>query len=309
ALDRHWNITDVNERAATIFRRSRAELIGNNVWKLFPGMDHGEAYETIQDAMANQRQVHFEAPSRVARGKWFEIHAYPSPEGLSVYMRDITERKRAEEERERLLTELSQTNRRKDEFLAMLSHELRNPLAPIANALEVLRRSGDNEPRLRSTTDVISRQVDDLARLIEDLLDASRITSGKVRIDMKTVELSGVVSRAIETTRPLTEARKHRMTVSIPAEPVWLNADSTRIAQVLSNLLNNAAKYTQEGGDIELKAELEGNELVVRVRDTGVGIPEEILPHVFDMFTQADRSLDRSQGGLGIGLTLARSIV
>ena len=309
ALDRHWNITDVNERAATIFRRSRAELIGNNVWKLFPGMDHGEAYEAIQDAMANQRQVHFEAPSRVARGRWFEVHAYPSPEGLSVYMRDITERKRAEEERERLLTELSQTNRRKDEFLAMLSHELRNPLAPIANALEVLRRSGDNEPRLRSTTDVISRQVDDLARLIEDLLDASRITSGKVRIEMETVELSGVVSRAIETTRPLIEARKHRMTVSIPAEPVWLNADSTRIAQVLSNLLNNAAKYTQEGGDIELKAELEGNELVVRVRDTGVGIPEEILPHVFDMFTQADRSLDRSQGGLGIGLTLARSIV
>jgi CheY-like chemotaxis protein len=224
-------------------------------------------------------------------------------------MRDITERKRSEEERERLLTELTATNRRKDEFLAMLSHELRNPLAPISNALEFLRRSGPDEPHLRSTTDVISRQVDDLARLIEDLLDASRITSGKVRLQMEMVELSGVVSRAIETTRPLTEARKHRLTVSIPSEPVWLNADPTRLAQVFSNLLNNAAKYTQEGGDIELNAEREGNELLVRVRDTGVGIPEEILPHVFDLFTQADRSLDRSQGGLGIGLTLARSIV
>ena len=309
ALDRHWIITDVNERAATIFRRSRAELIGNNVWELYPGMDHGEAYQTIQDAMATQQQVHFEAPSRVSRGKWFEVHAYPSQEGLSIYMRDISERKRAEEERERLLTELSETNRRKDEFLAMLSHELRNPLAPISNALEVLRRSGPDEPHIRTTRDVISRQVDDLARLIEDLLDASRITSGKVRLQVETIELSGVVSRAIETTRPLTEARKHRLTVSIPSEPVWLHADPTRLVQVFSNLLNNAAKYTQEAGDIELKAEREGNELIVRVRDTGVGIPEEILPHVFDMFTQADRSLDRSQGGLGIGLTLARSIV
>ena len=268
-----------------------------------------EFYKAVHGAMQNQRPAHFEAPSKVAHGKWFEVHAYPSQERLSVYLRDITERKQAEKERERLLTELGEANRRKDEFLAMLSHELRNPLAPIANALEVLRRSGHDEPELRSTRDVISRQVNDLARLIDDLLDASRITSGKVRLQMQKIELSGVVSRAIETTRPLTEARKHRLTVSIPSEPIWLQADPTRLAQVFSNLLNNAAKYTQEGGDIELKAEREGSELVVVVRDTGVGIPAEVLPHIFDLFTQADRSLDRAQGGLGIGLTLARSIV
>ena len=309
ALDRSWVISDLNERAAAILGRTRAELIGNNVWEMFPATKESEVYGAFHQAMVTQQPAHIEAPSKVSQGKWFEVHAYPAPERLSVYVRDITERKKAAEDRERLLAELGETNRRKDEFLAMLSHELRNPLAPIANALEVLHRSGHDEPELRSTTDVISRQVHDLARLIDDLLDASRITSGKVRLQTETVELSGIISRAIETTRPLTEARKHRLTVSLPTEPVWLKADPTRLAQVFSNLLNNAAKYTPEGGDISLTAEREGNEIVVGIQDTGVGIPAEVLPHVFDMFTQADRSLDRAQGGLGIGLTLARKIV
>ena len=309
ALDRSWLITDLNERAAAILGKTRAELIGNNLWEMFPVTKESVVYQAFHQAMGTQQPAHFEAPSRVLQGNWFEVHAYPSPERLSVYVRDITERKRAEEERERLLTELGETNRRKDEFLAMLSHELRNPLAPISNALEVLHRSGRDEPELQSTRDVISRQVHDLARLIDDLLDASRITSGKVRLQTETIELSSVISRAIETTRPLAEARRHRLTVTLPSEPVWLLADPTRLAQVFSNLLNNAAKYTQEGGDITLTAKREGNEVVVGIRDTGVGIPAEVLPHVFDMFTQADRSLDRSQGGLGIGLTLARKIV
>jgi CheY-like chemotaxis protein len=156
---------------------------------------------------------------------------------------------------------------------------------------------------------VIDRQVHVLGRLIDDLLDASRITSGKVRVKTEAVEFANVVSRAVETARPLIDARKHRLMLSLPSEPVWLRADPTRIAQVLNNLLNNAAKFTEEGGDIALTAKREGNELVLSVRDTGVGIPPETLPHIFDLFTQADRSLDRSQGGLGIGLTLARSIV
>ena len=309
ALDDRWIITDVNERAAAISGRTRAELIGQNVWELFPDRVNTDVHQVFHQAVADQKPAHFETASVVAEGKWFEVHAYPSPEGLSVYLRDITERKCAEAERERLLTKLEEGNRRKDEFLAMLSHELRNPLAPISNALEVMRRSGTDERERRSSREVIGRQVDDLARLIDDLLDASRITSGKVRLELQTMELSGVVSRAIETTRPMTDARKHRLTVSLPAEPVWLEADPTRLAQVFSNLLNNAAKYTQEGGDISIKAEVEGTELVVAVRDTGVGIPADVLPQVFDLFTQADRSLDRAQGGLGIGLTLARSIV
>ena len=309
ALDRRWFITDVNVRAAAIFGVTRDELIGNNIWDMFPATVDSEPYKELHQAMAKQRPAHFEAPSMVSPGKWFEVHAYPSQERLSVYMRDITERRRADQERERLLKELGEANRRKDEFLAMLSHELRNPLAPIANALEVLQRSGPAESDLQASRDVIGRQVHDLARLIDDLLDASRISSGKVRLQIETIEFAGVVSRAIETTRPLTEARRHRLTVSLPSEPVWLKADPTRLAQVLSNLLNNAAKYTQAGGNIALTAEREGDELVVGVRDSGVGIPKEILPHVFDLFTQADRSLDRSQGGLGIGLTLARSII
>ncbi|HSE38324.1 MAG TPA: ATP-binding protein [Blastocatellia bacterium] len=309
ALDREWRFTDVNERAARILGKPRAELIGNVVWEIFPQVVGSEAYDRLRAALTNQRAAHFEAPSLAAPGKWFEVHAHPSEEGLWIYLRNITERKVAEVERERLLKELSETNRQKDEFLAMLSHELRNPLAPISNAVEVLRRLFPDHPDLQSSTDVIGRQVNDLARLIDDLLDASRITSGKVRLQLQTIELASVVSRAIEATRPLTEARRHQLTVSLPSDPVWLTADPVRLPQVLNNLLNNAAKYTEEGGDIALTAELEGDELVIRVRDTGVGIPPEILPHVFDLFTQADRSLDRSQGGLGIGLTLARSIV
>jgi PAS domain S-box-containing protein len=309
ALDREWRLTDVNERAARILGRPRGELIGNIVWDLFPHAAGSEFYERFHAAMASQRAVHFEVPSLAAPEKWFEVHAYPSEEGLCAYLRNITERKAAQQEQERLLKELSESNRHKDEFLAMLSHELRNPLAPISNAVEVLRRLGPDDQDLRSSTDVIGRQVNDLARLIDDLLDASRITSGKVRLQLETVELSSIVSRAIEATRPLTEARRHQLTVSLPPEPVWLKADPVRLPQVLTNLLNNAAKYTGEGGDITLSAEVEGNDLVIRVRDTGVGIPPEILPHVFDLFTQAEHSLDRSQGGLGIGLTLVRSIV
>lgn len=309
ALDHDWIITDVNERAAGISGKTRAEMIGNNVWEMFPDAVDGEFYKQIHIAMLDRRQMHFEAPSSVAHDKWFEVHAYLSRDGLSIYMRDITERKQAEAERERLLAELGQANKRKDEFLAMLSHELRNPLAPISNAVEVMRRFGNDEQEVGSARDVISRQVNDLARLIDDLLDASRITSGKVRLHLEDIELSVVISRAIETTQPITQGRNQRLMVSLPSEPVWLRADPTRLAQVFSNLLNNAAKYTQEGGEIVLTAKLEGNEVEVGVRDTGIGIPKEVLPHVFDLFTQADRSLDRAQGGLGIGLTLAKRIV
>jgi PAS domain S-box-containing protein len=309
SLDRRWVIADVNERAASNCGKSRAELIGKNLWDLFPNTVGSAFYREFHHAMNNGGMAHFEAASIVKPESWFEVHAYSTKEGLSVYLRDITERKRSESERERLLTELSDTNRRKDEFLAMLSHELRNPLAPISNALEVLRRLDPDEPELRQSRDVINRQVNDLARLIDDLLDASRITTGKVRLHTQTVELASVVNRAIESSRPLIKARNHRLAVSLPSEPIWLNVDSTRVAQVLNNLLNNAAKFTEEGGDISLSGMLEGREVVIRVKDTGVGILPEILPHVFDLFTQADRSLDRSQGGLGIGLTLARSIV
>jgi PAS domain S-box-containing protein len=204
---------------------------------------------------------------------------------------------------------LQEADRRKDEFLAMLAHELRNPLAPIRNAVQVMRVMSPPDPQLHWARDVIDRQVEDLTHLVDDLLDVSRITQGKVTLKKERVDLESVVARAVETSRPLIDARKHQFEMTLPPESVQLEGDLTRLGQVVSNLLNNAAKYTEEGGKIWLAAEREGDDLVLRVKDTGMGIPAEALPHVFDLFSQADRSLDRSQGGLGIGLTLVRSLV
>jgi PAS domain S-box-containing protein len=215
---------------------------------------------------------------------------------------DVTERKRAEEA-------LREADRRKDEFLAMLAHELRNPLAPIRNAAEVLRFFGSSEPRIEWCREVIDRQVGHLTRLVDDLLDVSRITRGKVTLQKERIELATAVARAVETVRPLIESRGHRLVLSLSERPVLVEADLVRLAQVMGNLLNNAAKYSPDGSEIRLAAGLEGGEAVIRVRDEGIGIPPEMLAQVFELFVQADRSLDRSEGGLGIGLTLVRSLV
>ncbi|HVG10181.1 MAG TPA: ATP-binding protein [Thermoanaerobaculia bacterium] len=206
---------------------------------------------------------------------------------------------------------LQETDRRKDEFLAILAHELRNPLAPLRNALHVMRLAGSNPnpATLDQTRGMMERQVQQMVHLIDDLLDISRITRGKVELRKERVELAAVVRDALETCRPIIEAGGHELTVSLPPEPITLDADPTRLAQVFANLLNNAAKYTPRGGSIRLSAEQQGNEIVVKVRDTGIGIPADMLPRVFEMFTQVDRSLERSQGGLGIGLSLVRGLV
>jgi len=215
---------------------------------------------------------------------------------------DITARVKAEES-------LREADRRKDEFLAMLSHELRNPLAPILNAVGVLKRPGLSDERLEWAREVIERQVENLTRLVDDLLDVSRITQGKIALRRENLDMAAVVARALETSRPLIEARKHKLTVKLPPRPVRLNGDLIRLAQVISNLLSNAAKYTGEGGAIRLTAETVNDEVIALVEDNGIGIPAEDLQRIFDMFIQADRALDRAQGGLGIGLTLARGIV
>jgi signal transduction histidine kinase len=215
---------------------------------------------------------------------------------------DITDRKRAEEV-------LREADRRKDEFLALLAHELRNPLAPIRNALELLRLDGQSATTLERARAVMERQVQQLVRLVDDLMDVSRITRDRLVLQKERVELAVVVQSAVEAVRPLIEASSQELTVALPPQPIYLHADATRLAQVLANLLNNAAKYTEAGGRIWLTGEREGEKVVVTVRDTGVGIPKEMLTTIFDLFTQADRSLERSQGGLGIGLSLARRLV
>ena len=240
--------------------------------------------------------------------RWVANRSHVSTDGQSraqsitgVAM-DITERKRAEQA-------LLEADRRKDEFIATLAHELRNPLAPIRNAVQLLSAKGPKAPDPGWTRDVIERQVAHMARLLDDLLDISRISRNRVELQVARVSFAAVLELAIETSRPLIERAQHTLTVRVPDEPLWLNADAVRLAQVFSNLLNNAAKYTEHGGAIHLIAERHANELCVTVRDTGIGIASEMLPRVFDMFSQAAPALERSQGGLGIGLALARGLI
>ncbi len=204
---------------------------------------------------------------------------------------------------------LRNADRRKDEFLATLAHELRNPLAPIRNGLHLMRMADGDPATARQARDMMERQVGHLVRLVDDLLELSRITRGKVDLRTETLDLAAVVLSAVETSRPAIEAARHKLDLSLPAEPVTLEADFVRVAQVLANLLNNAAKYTDPGGTISLAVRREGSHAVVSVRDTGVGIAADMLPNIFDMFAQGSRTIDRAQGGLGIGLTLSRNLV
>jgi CheY-like chemotaxis protein len=190
-----------------------------------------------------------------------------------------------------------------------MAHELRNPLAPVRTAARVLKDRSPPDPELTWARDVIDRQVGHMARLLDDLLDVSRITRDKLELRRQPVELASAVAAAVEASRPLIEAGGHTLTVELPSEGVWLDADPVRLAQVFSNLLNNAAKYTERGGSIRLRGGREAGEVVVAVSDTGIGIEAEMLPRVFEMFAQATPALERSQGGLGIGLSLVKGIV
>jgi len=215
---------------------------------------------------------------------------------------DITERKRAEDA-------LREADRRKDEFLAMLAHELRNPLAPLSNALAIIKQTSGNGELIEQILPLMERQLAQLVRLVDDLLNVSRITRNKLQLRKEPVELTAVIQSAVETSRPLIEAMGHALTVSLPSALVHLEADLTRLAQVFLNLLNNAAKYSERGGHIWLTAECQATQVIVRVRDTGIGIPADRLASIFEMFTQVDCALEQSRGGLGIGLTLVKQLV
>jgi signal transduction histidine kinase/ActR/RegA family two-component response regulator len=215
---------------------------------------------------------------------------------------EIQERRLAE-------TRLEEANKRKDEFLAMLSHELRNPLAPIGNAVEIIRRLGNRDTKLVWATDVTDRQVRQLTRLVDELLDVARIGQGKIVLQTQAVELCGAVAQCVELQRPALAARGQTLTYALPPQALWIEADPARLQQIVNNLLNNANKYTPEGGNVHVAVALEGDEAVLSVRDNGIGIEPDLLPRVFELFEQGKRSLDRSQGGLGVGLTLVQRLV
>jgi signal transduction histidine kinase len=235
--------------------------------------------------------------------------AWMTPASLTRTMENAAERfVLARELRERDAA-LRDADWRKDELLAVLAHELRNPLAPIRTGLEVMKLSPPGSPAAAKAQEVIERQLGHLVRLVDDLLDVSRISRGKVELGREQVEVAAIVEQALEASRPLVEAGGHQLAVAVPTDPIWITGDLTRLAQVVSNLLNNAAKYTPRGGHIHLSAAAAGGQCILRVVDDGVGISAEMLPRVFDLFTQVDGTLDRAQGGLGIGLALVRKLV
>ena len=222
---------------------------------------------------------------------------------------DITERKRGEEEREQLVARLQDQDQRKDEFLATLAHELRNPLAPIRNGLRIMRLAKDDPDKIEQIRSMMERQVGQMVHLIDDLLDLSRINQGKINLRKERIDLSSAINQAIETSRPPIAQADHELLIEVPPGATYVDADLTRLTQVFSNLLNNAAKFTERGGLVRLAVRLEGAEAVVSVTDNGIGIPTNMLSHVFEMFTQVDGSLGRSLGGLGIGLSIVQRLV
>ena len=309
-LDPQGRVTSWNTGAERITGYHAEEVIGTSFDRFFipEQLAEGRPEAELKRARLNRRAE--DRGWRVRKDGsrfWAEIVVTSLHDGegklrgYAKVVRDLSERKRMES--------LEEQGRNLTEFLAMLAHELRNPLAPIRNALGIMAVSKETSPQIAWSRDVIERQAAQLTRLVDDLLDVSRITRGKLRLQAEPMDLKVAVLRAIEAARPLVDRRKHRLHTDFPAEPLTINGDMTRITQVAVNLLNNAAKYTPEGGDIWVSVAREGLDAMIRVRDNGTGIAPQMIDNIFDLFAQGERTIDRSEGGLGIGLTLARRIV
>jgi PAS domain S-box-containing protein len=305
-----------NAAAERLFGFSAGQAVGRHISLIIPADRAAEEDRIIETLKAGQRIDHFDTVRLRSDGQPVLVSLTISPVrdeagrvvGASKIARDITERRRLEDDLRKLAADLSAADRRKDEFLATLAHELRNPLAPLRNGLQVIRLSPDRQARAQAQA-MMQRQLEQMVRLVDDLLDVSRISRGKLELRREQVELAAVVGRAVETSRPLIDHLGHELTVTLPEQPVLVDADPTRLAQVFANLLNNSAKYMDRGGHIRLTAERQGGDVVVSVKDTGIGIAADQLPRIFEMYSQADGALGRSQGGLGIGLTLVRRLV
>jgi PAS domain S-box-containing protein len=315
AIDRQWRFLAVNRVAAdTIFRRPAQELIGQPVQDLYPELLGTVLESEHRRAVGEGKAVHFEAHSTVLQ-RWYEVHAYPQPDRLEIYLRDISDRKRAEAERDQLLEreraarlEAEAANRLKDEFLATLSHELRTPLNAIVGWAAVLRGMA-LDLELRRAVETIDRNARAQSQLIEDILDVSRIVTGKLQIAVAPVDLVAVLGAALDSLRPTAAAKQIRVEVDLdPALPP-VAGDARRLQQVVWNLLTNSVKFTPSGGTVTVSAARVGPQVRLQIRDTGAGIAPEFLPHVFERFRQADASTTRAHTGLGLGLAIVRHLV
>ncbi len=302
SLSADGTILYCNSCFATMMATPQEKIVGQTVKNFLPDSHRGVFAGMLQRGRTRSSQA--ELLFRTAQGGLLPVYVAVAPlplagtMALCMVVTDLTEQKRHQG--------LQESSRRKDEFLAMLAHELRNPLAPIRSGLDVLamNQTGENE-----TIELMRGQVNHLVRLVDDLLDVSRIVRGRVELRRADIELAVLVRQSVDAVRSLLDDRKQTLRISLPADAIWLNADDVRLVQVIENLLNNASKYTDDEGVITLSVERQYQQAVVRVTDTGIGIEQELLPQVFDLFTQSTRSLDRSQGGLGIGLTLVKNLV
>lgn len=325
SMDHEGRIVDFNPAAEKTFGFSCAEVIGRTVAETIIPPEYRGAHErglahfaaTGEGPVLGKR---LELPAQRADGSQFPCELAithtrlpDQPPFFTAYLRDITEQKQSREALRLAAEQLTQADRNKDEFLAMLAHELRNPLAPMRNAVQLLNMAGVGEEDLHKAQHILERQIENMGRMINDLLDVSRITKGKIELRKKPVKLESILTASASLIRTSLADHGQELTVSMPKETVYLNADATRLEQVFGNLLSNACKYSGDGSHISLKAECNGAaqppEVRVTVSDDGLGIAPELLPHVFDLFVQSTRSLDRAHGGLGIGLTLVQRLV
>jgi PAS domain S-box-containing protein len=317
SLDLRGRVVSWNTGAEHLLGYGEEEVLGKDYSIFFTpeANDGGGPDRELQEAATAGRASNSNWTVRKDGSRfWSEGSTYPlwngESRGYVTIFRDLTERKQMEEELRARAEALVEKDRRRSEFLAMLGHELRNPLSPIVTSLAVLGQKKTTDPLARSARSVIERQAKHLVRLVDDLLDVARITRGRVALRKERVELQDLIDQAVEAVGPLVAARRHDLLLSAsPRGTFWLDVDPARIQQVLVNLLTNACKYTPAQGEIRLTVHPEGEKIAISVKDNGVGIAPEMLPKVFDLFTQAERSLDRSEGGLGIGLTMVKSLV
>jgi PAS domain S-box-containing protein len=310
-------MTIVNPTWCQMLGYSQSELLGKNILDVTHPDDHAHTLAVVQQ-MA-QGGPNFAINKRYLRKDGSTLWAVSSVcalrdaqgayQGLGAIVLDVSAHKQAEAALQSLAADLAEADRCKSEFLATLSHELRNPLSPLSHALQMMRMAPDNPSVVLQAQGIMERQLGIMVQLVDELLDIARVSRGKIVLRKQAIDLHEVISSAVETSAGMMQAGQHRLKVTCPDEPLRVFCDPTRMSQVLSNLLNNAAKYTPNGGRIALGVTRENDWLVIEVRDTGVGIDEDVMPQIFDMFKQVGRSLERSQGGLGVGLSLARTLV
>ncbi|HEX7812224.1 MAG TPA: PAS domain S-box protein [Burkholderiales bacterium] len=310
-------ITSWNNSAERLFGYSAAEAIGKPITLIIPPDRLDEERTILERLRRGEKIEHYETVRATKTGDAIEISLTISPlmdregriVGASKVARDISARKRAEAAAQAAQQSLAEGDRRKDHFLAMLAHELRNPLAPLRNSLEMMKRAPDNAAVFETAKTMMDRQLAHVERLVDDLLDMARINQDRLLLRKQQVDLVAVIHQVVEGIRPSAEASMQQLDVTLPAEPIYLDADPVRIAQIFANLLSNAVKYTPRGGRISLTAWLQGPSVTVSVKDTGLGIPGDMLDGIFDMFAQVKRPGEQPQSGLGIGLSLARRLI